>query len=47
LFDDRGSGLVIVGLPFAQMQQQRPPFGVTHNLQLCGQAAPAASDTSG
>lgn len=47
LLYDSGSGLVVVGLPLAQMQQQRASPVVAHHLQLAGQAAPAASDTSG
>jgi hypothetical protein len=38
---------VIVGLAFAQMQQQRPSLVVTDHLQLGGQTASCASDTSG
>ena len=45
--DDSGSGLMIVGLAFAQMQQQWASAAVTDHLQLAGQAAPGASDTSG
>lgn len=46
-FDHCGSGLVIIGLPFAQMQQQRASLAIADHLQLGGQAASAASDTSG
>lgn len=35
-FDDCGSGLVIVGLPLAQMQQQWAPLAVADHLQLGG-----------
>lgn len=45
--DHCGSGLVIIGLPFAQMQQPRAPLAVADHLQLGGQSATAASDTSG
>ena len=45
--DDSGSGLMIVGLAFAQMQQQWASAAVTDHLQLAGQAASGASDTSG
>jgi hypothetical protein len=37
---------MIVGLAFAQIQQQWAPAAVTDHLQLAGQAAPGASDTS-
>ena len=47
LIDHSSSGLVIVGLPLAQVQQQRSSLVVAHHLQFAGQAAPAASDTSG
>lgn len=47
LFEDSGSGLVVVGLALAQVQQQRPSLMVADHLQLAGQAAAAASDTSG
>ena len=42
-----GSGLMIIGLPFAQMQQQWASLPITDHLQLGGQSATAASDTSG
>lgn len=41
------SGLVIIGLSFAQMQQQRASLAIADHLQLGGQAASTASDTSG
>ncbi len=36
LFDHRRSGLVVVGLSLAQMQQQRSSFTVADHLQLGG-----------
>lgn len=42
-----GGGLVVVGLAFAQMQQQRASLAVADHLQLAGQTASTASDTSG
>ena len=47
VLDHCGSGLVIIDLPFAQMQQQRASLAIADHLQLGGQAASAASDTSG
>ncbi len=47
VLDHCGGGLVIIGLPFAQMQQSRAPLVVTDHLQLCSQSASAASNTSG
>lgn len=47
MIKDRGRGLVIIGLTFGQMQQQRAPSVIANHLQLGGQAASAASDTSG
>ena len=47
MFQDGGSGLVIVGLSLGQMKEQRSPPVIADHLQLGGQAAPTASDTSG
>lgn len=37
VIDDRRGGLVIVGLPLAQMQQQQAAFVVADHPQLAGQ----------
>ena len=47
LIEDRGGGLVVVGLPLGKMKEQRSSLVVADHLQLGGQAAPAASNTSG
>ena len=47
MLQDCGGNLVIVGLSLGQMKKKRPPLVVADHLQLCGQTAPAASDTSG
>ena len=47
MLKDSSSGLVIVGLSLGQVQEQRASFVVADHLQLGGQTAPAASDTSG
>lgn len=47
VLDHCGSGLVIIGLAFAQMQQLRASLPIADHLQLGGQSASAASDTSG
>lgn len=44
--NSRGS-LVVVCLSFSQVQEQWSALGVAHHLQLGGQAAATASDTSG
>ena len=36
VFDHCGSGLVIIGLPLAQMQQQRASLAIADHLQLAG-----------
>jgi len=47
-FVEHGSGgSVIVGLAFAQVQQQRTSLVVANHLQLGGQTASGPSDTSG
>ena len=38
---------VVAGLALHQIQQQRAPLAIADHLQLGGQAASAASDTSG
>lgn len=45
--DHRCSGLVIVGLAFGEIEQQRTAIAVADDLKLGRQAASAASDTSG
>lgn len=47
LVEHGGGSLVIVCLPFLQVQKQGPPLAIAHDLQLGSQTAPAASDTSG
>ena len=47
VLDHCGGSFVIVGLPFAHMQKSRAPLAVADHLQLGGQAASAAPDTSG
>lgn len=47
VLDHCGGGLVIVGLPFSQVQHERASFAIADHLQLGGQSASAASDTSG
>lgn len=47
LLDDRGSGLVIVGLSLCKVKEQWTPLVITDHLQLGCQPAPATSDTSG
>lgn len=42
-----GGGLVIVGLSLGQIEQERTAFAVANHLQLGGQSASTAPDTSG
>ena len=45
---DQGDGtLVIAGLTFGKVKQQRPAPAIAHQVELGGQPAAAASDTSG
>jgi len=45
--DERFGAFVIAALSFGQMETQWSPASVAHDMQLAGQAAAAASDTSG
>ncbi len=45
--DERFGAFVIAALSFGQMETQWSPASVAHNMQLAGQAAAAAPDTSG
>jgi hypothetical protein len=47
MLKDSRRGLVIIGLSLGQVEEQRAAFVVADHLQLGGQTAPAASDTSG
>ena len=47
LLEDSSGGPVVADLAFAEVQQQRASRLVADDLQLAGQAAPGASDTSG
>lgn len=45
--DQDGSALEVAGLPFAQRQSERAAAAVADGVELGGQAATAAPDTSG
>lgn len=47
LIEDRGGGLVVVGLSLGEVKEQRPPLVVADHLQLGGQTPSAAADTPG
>lgn len=47
IVEHRHGGLVVAGLAFGETQDERPALAVAHHVELAGQPAPAASDTSG